>query len=75
MAQVNIHQAKAHLSKLIEQVIGGEEVIIARGNKPLIKLVLLDNLKQERQLGTAKGQITIADDFDEPLEDFQKYMP
>lgn len=75
MTQVNIHQAKTHLSSLIEQALSGEEVIIARGNKPLVKLVLLNELKPQRRLGTAKGQIVIADDFDEPLDDFKDYMP
>jgi len=74
MLQVNVHQAKTNLSKLIQKVIDGEEVIIAKGNKPVVKLVLVDNLKPKRQLGTAKGKIKISDDFDEPLDDFKEYM-
>ena len=74
MLQVNVHQAKTNLSKLIQKVIDGEEVIIAKGNQPVVKIILVDNLKPKRQLGTAKGMIKISDDFDEPLEDFKEYM-
>ena len=74
MLQVNVHEAKTHLSKLIQKVVDGEEVIIARGNQPIIKLVLIEKLKPKRRLGTAKGKIKISDDFDEPLEDFEEYM-
>lgn len=69
MYQVNIHEAKTNLSKLIQKVINGEEVIIAKGNKPLVKLIQLDAPKPERKLGTAVGLIEIADDFDTPSED------
>lgn len=74
MVQVNIHEAKTNLSKLIQKVVAGEEVVIAKGNQPIVKLVLIENLKPQRRLGTAKGKIKIADDFDEPLEDFKEYM-
>lgn len=72
MTQVNIHIAKAHLSELIQKAILGEEIIIARDNKPLVKLVALRPTKT-RKLGTAKGQFTIAEDFNEPLPDFKDY--
>jgi len=75
MHQVNIHEAKTHLSKLIQEVISGEEVIIAKGNKPIVKLVSIDTQGVQRQLGTAKGKIMMAKDFDEPLNDFTPYMP
>ena len=74
MLQVNVHEAKTNLSKLIQKVVDGEEVIIARGNQPIVKLVLIEKLKPKRRLGTAKGKMKIADDFDEPLEDFKEYM-
>ena len=74
MLQVNVHEAKTTLSKLIQKVVDGEEIIIAKGNKPVVKMVLVDNLKPKRQLGTARGKIKISDDFDEPLEDFKEYM-
>lgn len=75
MTQVNIHEAKTHLSRLIEKVLQGEEVIIAKGNKPLVKLVLVEALLPKRRLGTAKDCIEIGADFDEPLADFEAYMP
>ena len=74
MLQVNIHEAKTNLSKLIQKAINGEDVIIAKGNKPIVKLVLVDNKKPQRKLGTAKGKIELADNFDESLEDFKEYM-
>jgi len=74
MLQVNVHEAKTNLSKLIQKVVDGEEVVIAKGNQPIIKLVLIEKLKPKRRLGTAKGKIKISDDFDAPLEDFKEYM-
>ncbi len=74
MLQVNVHEAKTNLSKLIKKVVEGEDVVIARGNKPIVKLVLIDKIKPKRRLGTAKGKIKISDDFDGPLEDFKEYM-
>jgi antitoxin (DNA-binding transcriptional repressor) of toxin-antitoxin stability system len=73
MSQFNIHIAKAQLSELIQKALLGEEVIIAKDNKPMVKLVALTHPKHKRQLGTAKGLIKIAPDFDEPLEDFKDY--
>ena len=74
MTQVNIHEAKTNLSKLIEKVLHGEDVIIKKSNKPIVKLVMVDELKNKRKLGSAKGQVIISDDFYEPLEDFKDYQ-
>lgn len=74
MAQFNIHTAKAHLSELIQKSMLGEEVVIARDNKPMVKLVPIHPIKRQRKLGVAQGLITIAPDFDEPLEDFDEYL-
>ncbi|HLF89478.1 MAG TPA: type II toxin-antitoxin system prevent-host-death family antitoxin [Anaerolineales bacterium] len=74
--QVTIHEAKTHLSRLIKKVLQGEEIIIAKGNQPLVKLVMLPEAQQGRRIGGAKGLIKyMAEDFDAPLEDFQEYMP
>ena len=70
---VNIHAAKTHLSRLIREVVEGGEVVIAKGNVPLVKLVLIDEAKSERVLGTAKSTVKISKDFDEPIEDFSEY--
>lgn len=61
------------MSELIQRAMLGEEVIIAKDNKPVVKLTALTPLKKQRELGSAKGLITIAKDFDEPLEDFKDY--
>jgi prevent-host-death family protein len=74
MYQVNIHEAKTHLSKLIKKVINGEEVVIAKGNKPIVKIVNLEINNPKRKLDSAKGKIKIAADFDEPLDDFEEYI-
>ena len=73
MIQVNIHQAKTQLSKLIQKAINGEDVIIAKHNKPVVKLVQVRTAITERKIGSAKGQVKIAPDFDKPLEDFSEY--
>ncbi len=75
MIQVNMHEAKTNLSKLIEQLSQGEEIVIARGNKPVAKLVLFDEIHAQRKIGSARGLITMDSSFDEPLEDFADYMP
>lgn len=73
MTQVNIHIAKAQLSELIQKALLGEEVIIARDNKPMVKLVAVRAVKNKRKIGTAKGIVSIMDDFNAPLDDFQDY--
>jgi len=73
--QVNIHEAKTQLSKLIQAAVNGKQVIIARGNKPIVRLEVLPDARSERKIGNAKGLIvSMADDFDGPLDDFKDYM-
>jgi antitoxin (DNA-binding transcriptional repressor) of toxin-antitoxin stability system len=75
MTQATIHQAKTHLSKLIRKALDGEEVIIAKRDKPLVRLEAVYSKKSKRKLGSGKGLVTyIAPNFDEPLEDFAEYM-
>jgi len=64
---INIHEAKTHLSRLLEQVAGGEEIIIAKAGKPIARLVPLDVPPKKRQLGLLKGKLDVPDDFDAPL--------
>lgn len=71
--QVKLHEAKTHLSRLIQRALDGEEVIIAKGDKPLVRLVVLESARRKRALGSAAGQIRLADDFDAPLGDFDAY--
>lgn len=74
MKIVNIHEAKTHLSRLIQEAQDGEEIVIARGNEPLVKLVLVESARPRRSSGWAKGLVRIADDFDAPLDDFADYQ-
>ena len=75
MTQVNIAQVKAHLSELVQKALLGEEVIIARDNKPQVRIVPIEQPKTKRQFGSGKGSVLyIADDFDAPLDDFADYM-
>lgn len=68
--EVNIHQAKTHLSRLLQRVTAGEEVTIARAGVPVARLVAVEpKPNQLRPLGFARGEIWIADDFDAPLPD------
>lgn len=72
---VNIHEAKTHLSRLLERVRLGEEVIIAKAGKPVARLVAVSEKPKRRVPGSAKGQIWIADDFDAPLPpELQKFF-
>lgn len=65
--QINIHDAKTQFSRLIEKAEAGEEIIIARSGKPVVKLVSLAPPKAIRTPGSAKGEIIVSDDFDAPL--------
>jgi prevent-host-death family protein len=67
----NVAEAKAQLSTLVRKALQGEEVVIARDNKPLVKLVPV--AVQSRAPGSAKGTVAMAPDFDAPLEDFDDY--
>jgi len=67
MQTVNIHEAKTHLSRLLEQVAGGEEIVIAKAGKAIARLVPLDAAPKKRQLGLLKGKLNVPDDFDAPL--------
>lgn len=74
MRQFNIAEAKSHFSELVKLALQGEEVVIARDNKPLLKLTPLNGSKGRRVPGTAKGQIlAISPDFDETPDDFKEY--
>lgn len=75
MKTVTIHEAKTHLSRLIREALTGEEIIIARGKEPLVKITPLKNAVKEREFGCAEGVVEyIAEDFDSPLDDFREYM-
>jgi prevent-host-death family protein len=67
MKTVNIHQAKTHLSRLVDEAAGGEEIVIARAGKPVARLVALPAGRPRRKPGSMKGKIWISEDFDAPL--------
>ncbi len=75
MHKVKIHEAKTQLSRLIQEALDGEEVVIARGDEPLVRLEVLPEARKERVIGGARGLIVKwPEDFDEPLDDFSEYM-
>ena len=66
---VNIHEAKTHLSRLIDEVAAGAEIIIAKAGKPMARLSPIAPPVRKKQLGLLRGRIKVADDFNTPLDD------
>ena len=73
LAKFNIADAKSRFSELVQKAMIGEEVIIAKDNKPVVKVVPIVIPGKKRKPGSAKGQIWMAPDFDATPEDFQDY--
>ena len=71
---VGVHEAKTHLSRLLEEVEGGAEIVITRRGEPVAVLRPAPPRDGGRQLGRYAGRMWIADDFDEPHEDFADHM-
>ena len=69
MISVNVHEAKTHLSRLLERVAAGEEILISKAGKPMAKLMPLSKPQVNRVPGLDKDVIQIPDDFDAPLPD------
>lgn len=67
MTVVTVHRAKTNLSKLIAQALAGEEVIIARGDTPAVRLVAVEAAEPRRRFGALKGRIRLTRAFFEPL--------
>jgi prevent-host-death family protein len=65
--QVNIHEAKTNLSRLIERVEQGEEIVIARGGRPIARLIPYTADLTPRQPGVLRGRLKVSDEFDAPL--------
>jgi len=77
MKQVNLYEAKTQLSKLIQEAIRGEEIVIAKNGEPQVKLVPLRKRKRSDGFGWASHLLSAPIDwekFDEPLEEFEEYM-
>jgi len=67
MVQVNVHEAKTHLSKLLTRVAAGEEIVISKAGKPVARLVPWKQNAKQRTPGLDAGLLTVPDDFDSPL--------
>ena len=65
--KINIHQAKTHLSRLVEDVASGNEILIAKGGRPMARLVPLRRNETPRRAGLLKGKLRIADEVDRAL--------
>lgn len=70
MRKVDIADAGSQLPELVEAALAGEEVVITRGDKPIVRLLSLPQQLPTRRLGTLAGKIRTANDFDAPLEGF-----
>jgi prevent-host-death family protein len=66
---VNIHEAKTNLSRIVDEVAAGSEVIIAKAGKPMARLVPLNAERPPRRFGLLKGRIKVPDDFNQALPD------
>lgn len=73
MKIVDIANAGADLPRLVEEAIAGGEVVLARGNQPLVRLVPVAEEPRTRRLGTATEKVGLTKDFDEEIEDFDAY--
>ena len=74
MFEVSVEKTQTvQLIDLIDSVINGEEVVFTQNNLPVAKLVSINKEKPRPQFGSAKGLFVLAEDFDEPLEDFDEY--
>ncbi|MDZ7288413.1 MAG: type II toxin-antitoxin system prevent-host-death family antitoxin [candidate division KSB1 bacterium] len=74
MYQVSLEEAKVQFLRLIQEALQGREVVITQNNVPMLKLVPISKSKPRAQFGSAKGLVTMSEDFDAPLEDFKVYM-
>jgi antitoxin (DNA-binding transcriptional repressor) of toxin-antitoxin stability system len=74
MHQIELEKAKEQITSLFQAALGGEEIVITQNEQPVLKLVPISHSKPRPQFGSAKGLITMSDDFDAPLEDFSEYM-
>lgn len=69
----NVHEAKTNLSRLLQQAADGEDVVIAKDGEPVARLIALPK-KRVRELGFARGQVWMSDDFNETPAEFKEYL-
>ena len=72
MYEIDLEKAKAEANRLLQTALDGEEVVITQDDKPVVRLVPVNGVR--RRSGSAKGKISMTEDFDKPLEDFAEYM-
>jgi prevent-host-death family protein len=70
--QVNLYEAKTHLSDLVERAAKGEDIVIAKAGRPRVRLVPVPLRTAPREFGVLRGQVVVAPDFDEPLPEFDE---
>jgi prevent-host-death family protein len=76
MAQYNVREAGAHFSELVKKAMGGEQIVIAKNNKPVLRLVPIKHTSGTRKPGSGRGEILyMADDFDATPAVFKPYLP
>ncbi len=66
---INIHEAKTHLSRIVDEVAAGREVIIAKAGKPMARLTPLSETRRPKKLGLLRGKLRVPDDFNAPLSE------
>jgi antitoxin (DNA-binding transcriptional repressor) of toxin-antitoxin stability system len=76
IVQIPLAEASEELVRLVEAALQGEEILIIKDNQPVVKLTLLQTPQKlhPAKAGSAKGQVWMSEDFDEPLEDFKEYI-
>jgi len=74
MYQIELDKARKQLESIVQTALDGEEVVITQNDEAVLKLVPVVQSKARRKAGSAKGLVSMAEDFDEPLEDFKEYM-
>lgn len=74
MYEIELEKARGQLERVLQTALDGEEVVIMQNQEAVLKLVPVPRSNGRRKAGSAKGLISMAEDFDEPLEDFKEYM-
>ena len=75
MRKIDIDEAGPQLNELADEVIRGEQVLITRADGAVFNLISAVGYRPRPCFGSARGEVRVSDDFDEPLEDFEDYMP
>ncbi len=74
MREIDLNEAKTHPARVFDTALGGEDVVITKDDQPVLKLVSIRPANTRRKAGSARGLVTIAPDFDDPLDDFEEHL-